>query len=72
MGYQYFKSYGLPIVRGRAFNHEGPRGGDVFLTSNFARQVAEVEAGVREPVIEVGNLKTRRDYTDGRDIVRGY
>lgn len=72
MGYQYFKSYGLPIVRTRAFNHEGPRRGDVFVTSNFARQVAEIEAGRREPVVHVGNLKARRDYTDVRDIVRGY
>jgi GDP-4-dehydro-6-deoxy-D-mannose reductase len=72
MGYQYFKSYGLPIVRTRAFNHEGPRRGDVFVTSNFARQIAEIEAGKREPVIFVGNLKAGRDYTDVRDIVVGY
>ncbi len=72
MGYQYFQSYGLPIVRTRAFNHEGPRRGDVFVTSNFARQVAEIEAGKRPPVMNVGNLKARRDYTDVRDIVRGY
>jgi len=72
MGYQYFKSYGMHIVRSRAFNHEGPRRGDVFVTSNFARQIAEIERGLREPVIAVGNLKTRRDYTDVRDIVRGY
>jgi GDP-4-dehydro-6-deoxy-D-mannose reductase len=72
LGYQYFKSYGLPIVRARAFNHEGPRRGDVFMTSSFARQIAEMEAGVREPVLRVGNLTTRRDYTDVRDVVRGY
>ena len=72
MAYQYFKSYGLPIVRARAFNHEGPRRGDVFVTSNFARQIAEIEAGGREPTILVGNLKAVRDYTDVRDIVRGY
>ena len=72
MGYQYFKSYGLPIVRSRAFNHEGPRRGDVFVTSNFARQIAEIEAGRRKPEISVGNLKARRDYTDVRDVVRGY
>src|SRR5205809_5105035 len=72
MGYQYFQSYGMPIVRTRAFNHEGPRRGDVFVTSNFARQIAEVEAGGREPTILVGNLKAVRDYTDVRDIVRGY
>ena len=72
MAYQYFKSYGLPIVRTRAFNHEGPRRGDVFVTSNFARQVAEIEAGMREPVVYVGDLTPRRDYSDVRDIVRGY
>src|SRR5439155_15820235 len=72
MAFQYFRSYGLPIIRTRAFNHEGPRRGDVFVTSNFARQIAEIEAGVRPPVIHVGNLDARRDYTDVRDIVRGY
>jgi GDP-4-dehydro-6-deoxy-D-mannose reductase len=72
MGYQYFKSYGLPIIRTRAFNHEGPRRGEVFVTSNFAKQIAEIEAGVRDPVIHVGDLKPRRDYSDVRDIVRGY
>ena len=53
MGYQYFKSYGLPIVRSRAFNHEGPRRGDVFVTSNFARQVAEKTAAIGEPAVQV-------------------
>jgi GDP-4-dehydro-6-deoxy-D-mannose reductase len=72
MGFQYWKSYGLPIVRARAFNHEGPRRGDVFVTSNFAKQIAEIEAGLREPVVWVGNLAARRDYSDVRDIVRGY
>jgi GDP-4-dehydro-6-deoxy-D-mannose reductase len=72
MGYQYFKSYGLPIIRTRAFNHEGPRRGEVFVTSNFAKQVAEIEAGLRDPIIFVGDLKPRRDFSDVRDIVRGY
>src|SRR5260370_22602330 len=72
MGFQYFKSYGLPIIRTRAFNHEGPRRGEVFVTSNFAKQVAEIEVGLRERVIFVGDLKSRRDYSDVRDIVRGY
>ncbi len=72
MGYQYFKSYGLPIIRTRAFNHEGPRRGDVFVTSSFAKQVAEIEVGEREPVIFVGDLKPRRDFSDVRDVVRGY
>src|SRR5688572_5848238 len=72
MGYQYFMSYGLPIVRTRAFSHEGPRRGDVFMTSSFAKQVAEIEAGRREPVMRVGDLKPRRDFSDVRDVVRGY
>jgi GDP-4-dehydro-6-deoxy-D-mannose reductase len=72
MGYQYFRSYGLPIIRTRAFNHEGPRRGEVFVTSNFAKQVAEIEAGLRDPVLFVGDLKPRRDYSDVRDVVRGY
>ena len=72
MGYQYFKSYDLPIVRTRAFNHTGPRRGDVFVESNFARRVAEIEAGLCEPAVHVGDLRPRRDYSDVRDIVRGY
>jgi len=72
MGYQYWRSYGLPVVRARAFNHEGPRRGEAFVTSSFARQIAEIEAGLKDPVIRVGNLKARRDFSDVRDIVRGY
>ena len=72
MGWQYFKSYGLHIVRSRAFNHTGPRRGDAFAESNFAKQIAEIEAGRREPVVHVGDLKATRDYSDVRDIVRGY
>ena len=72
MGYQYFMSYGLPIIRTRAFNHEGPRRGEVFVTSNFAKQVAEIEAGMREPTMSVGDLTPRRDFSDVRDVVRGY
>ena len=72
MGYQYFMSYGLPIIRARAFNHEGPRRGEVFVTSNFAKQVAEIEAGLQEPSMSVGDLTPRRDFSDVRDIVRGY
>jgi GDP-4-dehydro-6-deoxy-D-mannose reductase len=72
MGYQYWRSYGIPIVRTRAFNHSGPRRGEIFATSNFARQVVEIEAGRRPPVVDVGNLEPRRDFCDVRDIVRGY
>lgn len=72
LGYQYFQSYGLKAVRTRGFNHTGPRRGDVFVTSNFARQVARIELGLNEPVIRVGNLDAVRDFTDVRDMVRGY
>lgn len=72
LGYQYFKSYGLKIVRTRAFNHTGPRRGEVFVTSNFARQIVEIEQGKRRPVIFVGNLNAVRDFLDVRDVVRGY
>ncbi|MHB8510964.1 MAG: GDP-mannose 4,6-dehydratase [Actinomycetota bacterium] len=72
MGYQYFMSYGMFIVRTRAFNHTGSRRGFVFAESNFARQIALIEKGKQEPVIKVGNLDAFRDYTDVRDIVRAY
>ncbi len=72
LGYQYFRSYGLPVVRTRTFNHTGPRRGKVFMTSDFARQVAEIELGLREPVLRVGNLEAARDFTDVRDVVRAY
>lgn len=69
---QYAMSYGLKAVVTRAFNHTGPRRGDVFATSNFARQIALIEKGKQEPVIMHGNLDTLRDFTDVRDIVRAY
>lgn len=72
LGYQYHQSYGMYIVRTRAFNHEGPRRGEVFVTSNFAKQIAEIEKGIKEPLLKVGNLEAKRDFTDVRDTVRGY
>lgn len=72
MGYQYWASYGMKIIRTRAFNHEGPRRGEVFVTSNFAKQIALIEAGKQEPIIHVGNLNAKRDWTDVRDMVRAY
>ena len=72
MGYQYHQSYGMKIVRTRAFNHTGPRRGDVFVCSAFAKQIAEIEAGLKKPILSVGNLKAIRDFTDVRDIVRAY
>jgi GDP-4-dehydro-6-deoxy-D-mannose reductase len=72
LGYQYFMSYGLKVVRTRGFNHTGPRRGQVFVTSNFCSQVAAIELGLQEPVIRVGNLEAIRDFTDVRDMVRAY
>lgn len=72
MGFQYFVQHGLPTVRVRPFNHTGP-GHDVrFVVPSFARQIAEIEAGVREPVLRVGNLEAARDFTDVRDMVCAY
>lgn len=72
LAYQYFQSYKLPVVRTRAFNHSGPRRGHVFVESNFSKQVAEMEKGLRPPVLKVGNLSAVRDYTDVRDMVKAY
>ncbi len=72
LGYQYFMSYRMNIVRTRGFNHTGPRRGEVFVCSNFAKQIVEIEKGIRPPVIKVGNLDAVRDFTDVRDMVRGY
>ncbi len=72
LGYQYFQSYGIQVVRTRAFNHSGPRRGEVFVDSNFAKQIASIEKGKQEPVIMVGNLEAKRDFTDVRDIVKAY
>ncbi len=72
LAYQYYQSYGLYVVRTRAFNHSGPRRGEVFATSNFAKQIARIEKGLQEPVLHVGNLIPRRDFTDVRDVVRAY
>ncbi|HBU69950.1 MAG TPA: GDP-mannose 4,6-dehydratase [Elusimicrobia bacterium] len=72
LGYQYAMSYKLNIIRTRGFNHTGPRRGEVFVESNFAQQIARIEKGKQDPVIHVGDLTARRDYTDARDMVKGY
>jgi GDP-4-dehydro-6-deoxy-D-mannose reductase len=61
-----------PLFLVRPFNHAGPRQSDAYSTSNFARQIAEIEAGLKPPVLRVGNLDARRDITDVRDTVRAY
>ena len=69
---QYMESYGLEIIVTRAFNHTGPRRGEVFVTSDFAKQIAEIEKGKRDPIILHGNLEAKRDFTDVRDVVKAY
>ncbi|MFQ6014449.1 MAG: GDP-mannose 4,6-dehydratase [Anaerolineae bacterium] len=72
LAWQYFRSYGLKTIVTRGFNHEGPRRGEVFSTSSFAKQIAEIEKELRPPVIYVGDLTSQRDWTDVRDFVRAY
>jgi len=72
LAYQYHQSYGIQAVRTRAFNHTGPRRGEVFVTSNFAKQIVTIEKGLHEPVMHVGDLTPERDFTDARDVVRAY
>lgn len=72
MALQYFNSHRLPTIRARSFNHLGPGQADEFAASAFARQIAEIELGLREPVVRVGNLSAERDFTDVRDVVRAY
>jgi GDP-4-dehydro-6-deoxy-D-mannose reductase len=72
MALQYWNSHALPTLRVRSFNHIGPGQADDFAASAFARQLAEIEAGMRPPVVTVGNLDAARDFTDVRDVVRAY
>ncbi len=72
LGYQYCMSYKMDIVRTRGFNHTGPRRGPVFVCSDFAKQLIDIEKGLQPPAIWVGNLEAKRDFTDVRDMVRGY
>ena len=72
LGYQYWMSWKVDSVRTRGFNHEGPRRGPVFVASDFAKQIADIEKGRKAPVLSVGNLEAQRDFTDVRDMVRAY
>jgi GDP-4-dehydro-6-deoxy-D-mannose reductase len=72
LGYQYYAAYGLRVIRTRAFNVTGPGESPLLASSNFARQVAEIEKGLRPPVVRVGNLNPERDFVDARDAVRAY
>lgn len=72
LAYQYYKSYGLKIIRTRSFNHTGPGQGLGFAIPDFCYQIAKIEQGLMPPQMKVGNLKAIRDITDVRDIVRAY
>lgn len=72
LGFTYFLTYRLKIVRVRPFNHIGPRQSPNFVVSSFAKQIAEIEKGKREAILHVGDLETRRDFTNVKDMVRAY
>ncbi len=72
LGRLYAKAYGMQIISTRSFNHIGPNQTPVFVVADFCKQVAEIEKGLREPVMYVGNLSAKRDFTDVRDVVRAY
>lgn len=72
LAYQYYKSYGVYVIRARAFNHSGPRQRTGFVIPDFSSQVAQIEEGLSPPVLKVGNLSTKRDISDVRDVVRAY
>jgi GDP-4-dehydro-6-deoxy-D-mannose reductase len=72
LGVQYYYSHQMPIVRVRAFNHIGPGQDERFVAPNFAMQIAQIERGLKPPVMHVGDLTARRDFTDVRDVVRAY
>lgn len=72
LGLQYYISHKLPIIRMRPFNHIGPGQNARFVAPAFATQIARIERGLQEPVIQVGNLDVERDFTDVRDVVAAY
>lgn len=72
VGRHYAEAYGMTVMTTRMFTHTGPRRGDVFAESTFAKQIAMIEAGLIEPVVQVGNLDSLRTFADVRDAVRAY
>ncbi len=72
IGRFYGEAYGMKVMTTRMFTHTGPRRGDVFAESTFAKQIAMIEAGLIEPAIKVGNLDSMRTWSDVRDAVRAY
>lgn len=72
LGLMYFQAFSWRVLVTRGFNQAGPGQSSDFVVSSFARQIAEIEAGLSEPVMKVGNLEARRDFMDVRDTVRAY
>ncbi len=69
---QYYLSWKIKTIRTRLFTHTGPRRGEVFATSSFAKQIARIEVGLQEPIIKVGNLESIRTFMDVRDAIKAY
>jgi GDP-4-dehydro-6-deoxy-D-mannose reductase len=72
LGKIYADAYQMDVIMVRAFNHIGPQQAPIFVVADFCKQVAEIEKGLQSPVINVGNLTVKRDFTDVRDVVRAY
>lgn len=72
IGKIYSDAYDMNIIMARPFNHIGPGQSDIFVVSDFCKQVAAIEYGYQEPIINVGNLVAKRDFTDVRDVVKAY
>ena len=72
INYVYFKSYGTKVIRTRTFNHEGPRREKVFGISSYAYQIARIEKGLQKPIVKVGTLTDKRNFTHVKDIVKAY
>lgn len=72
LGLTYYLSYDLKIIRVRPFNHIGPRQSHHFVVAAFAKQIAEIEKGKRKPILSVGNIEAKRDFTNVKDMVRAY
>ena len=72
LGYQYWMSWKMDVVRICGFNHEGLRCGPVFVASDFAKQIADIKKKRKTPVLSIRNLEAKRDFTDVRDMVKAY
>jgi GDP-mannose 4,6-dehydratase len=72
IGRYYAEAYNMTVMTTRMFTHTGPRRGDVFAESTFAKQIAMIEAGLIPPIVKTGNLDSLRTFADVRDAVRAY